>query len=684
MRIPSLPGSGLHLTRRQHESLDQLLDNGKEAVRSVTRTLVQRAPQSSDASGSSSTCEPGNTSSICQKPTDSGSTQTLPIVLGAVIPITCALVVCFFLHRRFVKRQRIEDANDAHKSLDFGMDIGANKNKLHKNVPEMTVTDAAGRPARPGRGPRGLSMDMDMNMSNPYLLPAGLQGSHGSIHSMSRSMVDEHDPYRPVTMMRNSTDSSRPRPDGASQYSASTLVSANEKAGLVSNAQRFSHTDPRRIDSMSPHNSKQLDELAPRQLHSTGRSLPASRRTSIGSDQPMLPSNEGPPPPRKQSLPRTPPPLQPPVEQVESRSRSTSAARPPRRSSQSAGSVKNAGVPYEEAPPLPVPAVHVQEDAAYDIDPSMISTGRFSIDTANPSQQFPVQPQRMSTMGLRPLPPAMPTEDNPEIRANRIRSFYKEYFDDSKPNPARGQYVEDYDPGYFDAAIYDPETGGFAMPRQPYAQPMGRRALTPPPRGAQSRGASPAGRPHNRHYSTQSAGRGQARGRQGAPPPMPKKRAPPPMALQGLPTPHKLKDFDSVISSPIDFAPPSTFRSMQNGGSPDSPTGISRPYSPGVRAFTPLASSFDELSVMPSPHLLRKSGTFTALDFAPPGRLGQHNDNASDAGSIRSARSGISARQMDAVRAGAYRVSRIPKEMVTTREDLAAQLRPKLDMVSKA
>ncbi|KAK3673808.1 hypothetical protein LTR78_006363 [Recurvomyces mirabilis] len=682
MRIPSLPGSGLDLTRQQHESLDQLFDNGKGAVRLVTRTLVQRASQSSDASGSSSTCGPGNTSSICAKPTDSGSTQTLPIVLGAVIPITCALVVCFFLHRRLVKRQRIEDTNDAHKSLDFGMDMGANRNKLSKSVPEMTVTDAGGRPVRPGRGPRGLSMDM--NMSNPYLLPAGLQGSHESIHSMSRSMVGEHDPYRPVTMMRTSIDSSRPRPDGASQYSASTLLSANEKAGLVSNAQRISHSDPKRIDSMSPHNSKQLDEMAPRQMHSNGRSLPASRRTSIGSDQPMLPANNGAPPPRKQSLPRPPPPPQSADENVEPRSRSTSAPRPPRKSSMSAGSVKNAGMPYEEAPPLPVPAVHVQEDSVYDIDPSMISTGRFSIDTPNPSQQFPVQPQRLSTMGLRPLPPDMPTEDNPEIRANRIRSFYKEYFDDSRPNPSRGQYVEDYDPGYFDATIYDPDTGGFAMPRQPYAQPMGRRAMTPPPRGAQSRGASPAGLPHNRHYSTQSAGRGQMRGRQGGAPPMPKKRAPPPIALQGLPTPHKLKDFDSVISTPIDFAPPSTFRSMQNGSAPDSPTGLSRPYSPSVRAFTPLVASYDELSVMPSPHMLRRSGTFTALDFAPPGRLGQHNDNASDAGSIRSARSGISARQMDAVRAGAYRVSRIPKEMVTTKEDLAAQLRPKLDMVSKA
>ncbi|TKA48893.1 hypothetical protein B0A54_00969 [Friedmanniomyces endolithicus] len=314
----------------------------------------------------------------------------------------------------------------------------------------------------------------------------------------------------------------------------------------------------------------------------------------------------------------------------------------------------------------------------------MISVGRYSIDTPNPSQQYPVEQMPVSTMGRRPLPPDMP-EENAELRANRIRSFYKEYFDDSRPRHAPAHYEEDYDAGYADAAIYDPETGGFAMPGQgrPFAQPVGRRAMTPPPRGA-PRAPAPH---HNRHYSSQSAGRPQNRGRARTggptPPAMPKKRAAPPKPLQGLPTPHKLKDFDSVISSPIDFAPPSTYRNYQNGSAPSSPTG-KRPYSPSVRAFNPLASSYDELSVMPSPHLLRNSSTFTGLDFAPPNRLGAHNESGggSDAGSIRSARSGISARQLDAVRAGAYRVSRIPKEMVTSREDLTAQLRPKLSMVT--
>lgn len=70
---------------------------------------------------------------------------------------------------------------------------------------------------------------------------------------------------------------------------------------------------------------------------------------------------------------------------------------------------------------------------------------------------------------------------------------------------------------------------------------------------------------------------------------------------------------------------------------------------------------------------------YMPLDFAPPPRF--KNDNAnSDAGSIRSNRSGISATHMHNIRAGAYRVSRLPADTVGTRDDISASLRPKWDM----
>jgi hypothetical protein len=77
--------------------------------------------------------------------------------------------------------------------------------------------------------------------------------------------------------------------------------------------------------------------------------------------------------------------------------------------------------------------------------------------------------------------------------------------------------------------------------------------------------------------------------------------------------------------------------------------------------------------------MLRKSGTFTSLDFAPPKRI-RDPDSMSDAGSIRSNRSGISTAGLGAIRNGAYRISRIPQDVVFTKEDLATTLKPQWGM----
>jgi len=77
--------------------------------------------------------------------------------------------------------------------------------------------------------------------------------------------------------------------------------------------------------------------------------------------------------------------------------------------------------------------------------------------------------------------------------------------------------------------------------------------------------------------------------------------------------------------------------------------------------------------------MLRKSGTFTALDFAPPKKF-RDPDSMSDTGSIKSNRSGVSAMQLGAIRNGAYRVSRIQKDMVFTKDDLATTLKPQWGM----
>jgi hypothetical protein len=225
-------------------------------------------------------------------------------------------------------------------------------------------------------------------------------------------------------------------------------------------------------------------------------------------------------------------------------------------------------------------------------------------------------PRRIS-MGLRPLPPSATVEhDDPEIRANRIRSFYKEYFDESKPAP-QGQYYEDYDQQYLggDTAYYDPSQNNFVMP---YAQPVARRAMTPPPQSQRFMGPPPRafhgsmggyGRPMmppgQRAVSSASG-----RFNQGPAGPRPSSAAssnmsqrrpmPPPAALSTLPTPSKLRDDSFALMNSIEFAPPPSYKERQRGRS-QSPLGERRPYSPSVPPYKPLASTYDELPSIPSP-----------------------------------------------------------------------------------
>ncbi|CAK7228852.1 hypothetical protein SEUCBS140593_007049 [Sporothrix eucalyptigena] len=349
---------------------------------------------------------------------------------------------------------------------------------------------------------------------------------------------------------------------------------------------------------------------------------------------------------------------------------------------------------------------------------------------------LPQMDTRRLSVGFRPLPPDELIEsEDPETRANRIRSFYKEYFDESKLDMAEynqhyppqgvpaewrnapggnaqgnngGQYYEDYDQSYHpgDAGAYfDPQSNSFVMP---YAQPVQRRAMTPPPSGSRFPGGRPRGGPRPFHGSM-GGGMGGPGGPMGMSRPGssmssqfgprpgsslssrqypgsrsasnmsgrfggPRKPIPPPEDLITLPTPSKLKDDSFSLVGDIDFAPPPTLRDQARGRS-QSPLGERRPYQKTLPTASPLVSSFDEMAALPSPHLLRKSSTFTGLDFAPPRKF-KDSDTMSDAGSIRSNRSGISAINQAAIRSGAGRVSRLPGDNVFTQAAMADQLKP--------
>ena len=657
-------------------------------------------------------CSGSNSSSAgCEKPTDSNNV-TLPVALAVVIPIAVAIVIFFYLHRRHLKKLRHEDANDPHKSLDFGWDPAsgarAKSKKGKKNKPEMVATDIGGE--KGSRRERGVSMDMDI--SSPYVLPPGLGGSHESLHSMSRTMYNKDDRYRPATTYIpndatsvHSNRTGRRGADDSSSYadSGSTRRGPGDdmKKDLLRNAQRMSRSMP--PVSRSPAPQIQVPEAAkqpsrkavpagpqsgslapnfplldtPRDsyieknsanlresnnylgafIHSRDPSTdvlsrdfasptseyvtpneflstPSSTVQQIAPSPSPSPQQPGPSSkPQQASSQKTLPPIvstqaptsrSPPPSNTEIPSTRSSASRPPRKQSLPSSTEQSHyrdflddASDYGDGLQVIPPSVRSSQASQYEMDrqssqaymPPIHENSLGVEDGHRPG----FDPRRLS-MGFRPLPPDDPT-DNPEQRANRIRSFYKEYFDDSRPAPMRaaGDYYEDYDQQYLgDGAIFDPASGRFVtsqpqyagphgQPRsRPYAEPYGRRAMTPPPRAppgygrrhaATMSGSSKVMPPRSRAYSSHSGRLGPS----GRGPPQ--RQLPPPQPLNVLPSPHLLKE-DTFL--PMDFAPPSTARERQAGRS-ESPRGGLRPYSPIVPAHMPLASSFDDLAAMPSP-----------------------------------------------------------------------------------
>lgn len=616
---------------------------------------------------------------------------TVPVALGVVyvsdqsmqmksainiefsIPIALAVIIFVYLHRRHVKRLRAEDANDPHKSLDFGWDPAKRNPTTHKQSrkerknPEMSIATEK----RPGHD-RGLSMDMDLD--SPYVLPPALHGSRASLHSMSRTIHSQDDRYRPATTYVPNDGSSvqsyttRRGGDDSSSQSGPSIRGTNRddmNQDLLRNAQRMSRSVPptNRVPDVPqirvPESSQQPGSST----------LPASQmtpsNTGLSPNGPRLDSRDSYVAGDQGGLRRSNTYLGRFISTGASTSRDTSPSKA--HVGQQAATKELPEIPpptlntaHRKSPPRPIEAQGAQyQNPTPQRQQSLLASQHASIDqnfledssdfgdssrVIAPSLRHSQEPQGIETrgssqaymqpideysfgmdenaglgfdprrisMGMRPLPPDDPT-DNPEQRANRIRSFYKEYFDDSRPNPAgtaapAGGYYEDYDQNYLgDGATYfDPVSGQFVTtgprnPRQQHAEPYGRRAMTPPPGrtvGRRRHAATMSGGvrptpPGSRAYSSASSSRFGPSGRS-----TPKKRSPPPEALRVIPSPSLMKE--DAFALPIDFAPPTSARERQQGR-PDSPRGGLRLYSPMVPAHMPLQSSYDDLAVMPSP-----------------------------------------------------------------------------------
>lgn len=218
------------------------------------------------------------------------SVFVLFVLIPLSVPIALALIVLIFLHRRHTRKLKQEDLDDKHKSLDFGLETTGVPSKKGKGIPEMTITDTE----KSVRAGKGLSLDV----GSPYILPAGLHGSRESFHSMSRSMHDPDDPYRPVTFIKDDASIRAAslrgyRHDNASTYTGSSEGTEKMNGSLLKNAQRMSRSVPLQGDSLpSPQDSQPPQIQFPQPTLAPGnqnpQALPTNPRDGSPSRAPAL------------------------------------------------------------------------------------------------------------------------------------------------------------------------------------------------------------------------------------------------------------------------------------------------------------------------------------------------------------------------------------------------------------
>ena len=147
------------------------------------------------------------------------------------------IIALIYLHRRHVRKTREEDAKDKYKSLDFGLGMPTQppggKGRKGKKLPNgLSDYDMSEKPGHRGQ----LSLDI---INSPYLLPPGLNNSTESLHSLSRSIHNKEDPYRPVNELQADNASMRSgfgparRGDGSSTYTGHTGNSGKDRKAHV-------------------------------------------------------------------------------------------------------------------------------------------------------------------------------------------------------------------------------------------------------------------------------------------------------------------------------------------------------------------------------------------------------------------------------------------------------------------
>lgn len=560
--------------------------------------------------------------------------------------------------------------------MDFGLGEAGVKNGKRKSKLFGGEKDSSSHA-------KGLSMDM--NLSSPYLLPPNLQQSRESFNSLAKTIHQSEDPYRHVKEFAGSdAGSMRSFPRGADRRS-SVHTGITSMSGRDSpRVQSLSNLPPRQ-KSLPTGPLPQIPASIKESVRQESIATPPPQYAPTAKDGFRF-TNDDSPAPQVGGAHVVMPQEPAPVAQKEASQNvrpvsyeSITADRPyvggyagDRDSSALPASelyhgaagglgIMGSNIPQSVTSPEPVESVPTSLRPGRKTSTPVVSEvpseyedyanyGQYTspaqdqyagdergrqMDHADPVAQgipqsaglgVPQNANKRLSVGVRPLPSDEFLEsEDPEFRANRIRSFYKEYFaDDSEPRPPmpqpqKAQYYEDYDANYSaDAAYYDPDSNAFVMP---YAEPVTRRAMTPPPNnrrpmpGPRQRGPpgphgmGPPG-PRPRAGSTMSGGRfGHMSPRPGSSAsahmggrgtPGPKKPIAPPQSLTTLPTASMVKDENFMILNPIDFAPPPTYKDQAAGRS-QSPMGERKAYNLAVPISSPLVSSFDDTPALPSP-----------------------------------------------------------------------------------
>lgn len=521
---------------------------------------------SSSSSNSATTSCTDSDSGACQRLTQDTATSTLPIVLAVVLPIVIALAVIFALHRRHVKRLRQEDASDKYKSYDFGL------SDVHIESPPDNAQSMAMSEREKGLSSKH-GVSLECLVLDPVALPPPSQIHDRDTMSLAPSINGRSatnpfdDPYNMDP--KNSSSSSTHTP----------LSNINQSRSLT----------PTTSTNYQPHDVSTQSACPTDSRHSSGSS-------SLGAST-ITPGHK---PQEAKEDPNVP------VSTISHTDPDTSND-----NDHSDYDLRDSTQSLEKSQTGPLGSVFPEVNP----DDGKPITNRISI--VQPPPGYQLNPNRLTQQGIRPLPPDDPNETD-EQRTTRIRSFYKDYFDPNNPNGARNSHYQSGQPLEGESSIFEENSGRYhETPSQyisgasPFGQPPPRRAMTPPPGMISIResdftlplGSLPIGQVSSRP-SSPSVRIGSSISNRPPPngplPPPPRRRQPPPQPLNILPTPAKLGDDSVLTMTSGDFAP-SRGRKLNREGKTEGLLGGRISYSQNVPVHMPLASSYDDLALVPSP-----------------------------------------------------------------------------------